>query len=325
MKKLIVVFLAGCIFFSEKGFSQQPDTLIHKLDSLNKKTDTTGGQKNVINPKAYDENTQITFPTYFILLGSDLKQQFTAPFHQTGREWIRIGVYAAGIAAVSALADEPVQRFAVKLHDSSNTVSSVSNYVTRFGGVYEVYTLAALGTYSIIFKNKKMQTTTLLATQAYLTAGAVETTVKFLSGRQRPTYYNPSKPEPEPEFHGPFFKPGKDKNGKTINSSFPSGHTTVAFAAATVFAMEYKHTPWVPFVSYGAASLIGLSRITENKHWTTDVLVGATLGYLSGRQVVNNYHRYAKVKSHHKNKGIVSFNVQYMNNQLIPGVVYTFR
>lgn len=325
MKALqIAGFVAG-LFFSSEIFCQKPDTLVHKLDSLNKKTDTTGGQKNVINPNAYNETTQITFGNYFVLLGSDLKQQFTAPFHQTKKEWLRIGAYSAAIAGISIAADEPVQRFAVKLHDSSATVSSVSNYVTRFGGLYEVYTLAALGTYGIVFKNKKMQTTTLLATQAYLTAGAVETTVKFLSGRQRPAYFNPNKPESEPIFHGPLFKAGTDKNGKKINSSFPSGHTTVAFAAATVFAMEYKHTPWVPIVSYGAASLIGLSRITENKHWTSDVLVGATLGYLSGRQVVNNYHRYAKVKSQQKKKGTVSFNLEYMNNQLVPGVVYTFR
>ena len=173
MKVSVLVFVTAGVFFSKAAFCQQPDTLTHKLDSLNKKTDTTGGQKNVINPKAYNEYTQITFPTYFILLGSDLKQQFTAPFHQTGREWIRIGTYAAGIAAVSALADEPVQRFAVKLHDSSNTVSTVSSYVTRFGGMYEVYTLAALGTYGFVFNNKKMQTTTLLATQAYLTGASV--------------------------------------------------------------------------------------------------------------------------------------------------------
>ena len=89
--------------------------------------------------------------------------------------------------------------------------------------------------------------------------------------------------------------------------------------------MEYKNTPWVPFVSYGAASLVGLSRIIENKHWTTDVVVGSTLGYLCGRPVVNNYHRYAKVKSQSKNKGTVSFNIGYMDGQFVPDIVYTFR
>jgi membrane-associated phospholipid phosphatase len=324
MRIRTTLLLAVSLVFLNTGFCQQPDTLVHKLDSLNKNTDTTGGAKNVINPKAYNENTQITFSTYFILLGSDLKQQITAPFHQTGKEWLRIGAFIGATAVLSSI-DEPVQRFAIKMHDSSETVSSVSSYVTRFGGRYELYTLAALGTYGFVFHNKKMQTTTLLATQAYLTSGAMESILKFIAGRQRPSYYNPNNPEPEPEFHGPFSKAGTDINGNKINNSFPSGHTTVAFAAATVFAMEYKHTPWVPIVSYGAASLIGLSRITENKHWITDVVVGATLGYLCGRQVVNNYHRYAKVKSQSKNKGTVSFNIGYMNRQVVPDLVYTFR
>src|SRR6476660_2715110 len=310
-----LLVVTSVIFFS-KGFCQQPDTLVHKLDSLNKKTDTTGGQKNVINPKAYTANTGMTFSTYFILLGSDLKQQITAPFQRTVREWLRIGAFAGATAVLSSI-DEPVQRFAIKLHDSSETVSSVSSYVTRFGGRYELYTLAALGTYGFVFQNKKMQTTTLLATQAYLTSGAMESILKFIAGRQRPSYYNPNNPEPEPEFHGPFSKAGTDINGNKINGSFPSGHTTVVFAAATVYAMEYKNTPWVPIVSYGAASLVGLSRIIENKHWTTDVVVGSTLGYLCGRQVVNNYHRYAKVKSQSKNKGTVTFNVGYMNGQFV--------
>src|SRR3954466_3008774 len=144
MKRLMIILFALNIFLNQ-GFCQQPDTTTHKVESSNKKTDTIGDQKNIIDPKVCDENTQITFPVYFKLLGSDLKQQFTAPFHQTGREWVRIGVYAAGIAGISALVDEPVQRFAVKFHDNSNSVSSVSSYVTRFGGPYEVYTLAALG------------------------------------------------------------------------------------------------------------------------------------------------------------------------------------
>src|SRR5207247_8885479 len=104
------------------------------------------------------------------LLGVDIKQQITAPIHQTGKEWLRIVEYTVATAALS-FADEPVQRYAVKLHNNSETVSSVSSYITRFGGTYEVYTLAAMGAYGFVFNNKKMQTTTLLATQDYITAG----------------------------------------------------------------------------------------------------------------------------------------------------------
>lgn len=256
-------------------------------------------------------------------MGSDLKQDITAPFHQTGKEWAHIGIYAGSLAVFSLAADEPIQRFATKLHQDSKTVSGISSYVTRFGGRYELYSLAALGSYGFIFKNKKMQTTTLLATQAYITAGLIESGVKYITGRQRPAYYDANHPEAEPAFHGPLFSGGNNVYGHKINTSFPSGHTTVIFAAATVFAKEYKNTPWVPVIAYSAASLVGLSRITENKHWATDIIAGATLGYLCGAQVVNNYHRYAKLKTPLKS-GTVSFNINYNGNNFEPGLIYTF-
>jgi membrane-associated phospholipid phosphatase len=300
----------------------QVDTLIKKLDSLNKKADTAA-QVNTIKQEAYNANTKITAPVYFILLASDLKQEITAPFHFTKREWIKAGVITLA-GAILLMTDEPVQRFALGLRNRNKPVADIGNFVTRFGGVYEVYTLGSLGAFGYIFKNEKMKTTTLLATQAYLTGGAMQFVLKFLAGRQRPTYYDPTAIETEPKFHGPFFK-GKDANGKRINSAFPSGHTAVAFAAATVFAMEYKDRPFVPVFSYTIATLIGLSRITENKHWMTDIFAGAVLGYFTGRQVVNNYHRYAKLKEAGKRKGNISFNMQYNYNQLEPGLTYHFR
>jgi len=303
-------------------FSQKPDTLIKKLDSLSRKTDSAGGQQNNISTKAYNEKTNITFSSYFILLGSDLKQEFTAPFHFSLKDWRTVGAVAI-VGGALFLADEPVQRYALHLRDSSATVRNVSKYVTRFGGSYEAYILAGLGAYGFIFKNEKIKTTTLLATQAYITGAAMESFLKFVSGRQRPYYYNPRQVDAEPKFHGPFTS-SKDVNGKRINSSFPSGHTTVAFAAATVFAMEYRDRPLVPLISYSAATLIGLSRITENKHWITDVFFGGVLGYFTGRLVVNNYHRYAKLKAPNQKKNSISFNLQYQYGRVIPGLTYKF-
>ncbi|MCW3088010.1 MAG: phosphatase family protein, partial [Sediminibacterium sp.] len=225
------------------GFSQKPDTLINKLDSLRKSVDSTGGKQiNNTDKSAFNENTVITLPGYFILLGSNMKQAFTMPFHMTKKDWGNFGKFALVEVALS-FADETIQRNALDLRNSNGTVRSISDYTTRFGGTYEVYTLAALGTYGFLFKSQKLKTTTLLATQAYLTGGAVESVVKFLSGRQRPYYFDPNTVNAQPRFRGPFYK-GTDAQGNKINSSFPSGHTTVAFAAATVFAMEYRNTPW---------------------------------------------------------------------------------
>jgi membrane-associated phospholipid phosphatase len=309
--------------------AQQKDTLIKKLDSLSNKTDSVGAkQKNVIAPQAYNETTKITFKTYTLLLVSDIKQQVTSPFRATGSDWIKIGAFAGGITCVSLFADKPINRLAVDIRNKSPGAVSASLYVTNFGGLYEAYVLAGFAAYGYIFKKEKTKTTTWLATQAYLSASLIEISLKYLTGRQRPSYYDPKTGQNNNIFHGPFFQFTKDKNGtrppSNAYTSFPSGHTTVAFAAATVFAMEYKDTKWAPILAYSASSLIGLSRIMQNAHWASDVLVGAALGFLCGRQVVNNYHRYAKLQNE-KKKNNLSFSLNYMDGVLLPGIVYSFN
>jgi membrane-associated phospholipid phosphatase len=188
----------------------------------------------------------------------------------------------------------------------------------------EVLAAATLGTYGLVFKKDKEKTTTLLATQAYITGAAIETMVKYLTSRQRPSYYDAVTGLNSHVFHGPFYHFLKKDNASYV--SFPSGHTTVAFAAATVFAMEYKDIWFVPIISYSAAASIGISRIVQNQHWISDVLVGAALGFLTGRQVVNNYHRYSKIQLEKaKKKNTVSFSLNYFNGTMMPGIIYTFR
>ncbi|MBN8783399.1 MAG: phosphatase PAP2 family protein [Terrimonas ferruginea] len=70
-------------------------------------------------------------------------------------------------------------------------------------------------------------------------------------------------------------------DGTTYNS-FPSGHTAQAFAAATFLSEEYKgRLPWMPYAAYGIASSVGVLRMANNRHYVSDVLVGAGIGILS--------------------------------------------
>jgi len=66
------------------------------------------------------------------------------------------------------------------------------------------------------------------------------------------------------------------------NHSFPSGHTAQAFAAAAFLSEEYKNKlPWIPYAAYTVSSFVGFSRMANNKHYISDVLVGAGIGILS--------------------------------------------
>lgn len=318
--KLFVVCSVVSLF--SNTITAQNDSLTAKSAGNALQINNNNCKADTSNPEAFSQNASISLPAYFILLGDDLKQDVTAPFHLTQQQLLQTGIYAGSIVALqncSEYFEEPVQRFAMRLHDNSRAVSGISNFVTRFGGRYEVYALAAIGGYGFIFRDQKLKTTTLLATQAYITSGLIETGIKYLSGRQRPSYHDPGHIEPEPAFRGPGFV-----GNHHINSSFPSGHTTVAFAVATVFAKEYKNTLWVPATAYSIASLIGLSRLTQNAHWATDVIAGATLGYLCGSQVVKNYHHYA-ARQPLQNRGSLSFNLNYNGYNLEPGLLYTFR
>lgn len=67
------------------------------------------------------------------------------------------------------------------------------------------------------------------------------------------------------------------------NLSFPSGHTSNAFAWAAVASRHYGPRAGVP--AYLTAGLIGLSRLQKDKHYASDVIAGATLGYIVGRTV----------------------------------------
>jgi membrane-associated phospholipid phosphatase len=310
MQKLLLLFTA--LVLSVQVTGQKTDTLVKKLDSLHKVEARDKPIKDV-NKFNYTKETNLTIKSYFILLGTDLVQEVTGPFHATGKTWIKVGEFAVLETGLYFFADKAVQRTTTTFMKENPGLKNTSEFITAFGASYEAYTLAAFGLYGVIFKSNKVKTTTLLATQSYLAAGAMSYAVKFLGGRQRP---NADVPDPNNMvWNGP--------SSHSLESSFPSGHTTAAFSAATVFAQEYKDQILIPVIAYSAATLVGISRISQNAHWLTDVFAGAALGYVTGKQVSNNYHRYMNLRSG-KLKTTVMWNIQYYNGIIAPGVVVKF-
>ncbi|MBT0664370.1 phosphatase PAP2 family protein [Geobacter pelophilus] len=80
----------------------------------------------------------------------------------------------------------------------------------------------------------------------------------------------------------------------TDYDSLPSMHTASSFAMASVMASASK-SPLTALASYAAATFVGFSRIYQDKHWASDVLLGAAIGELCGR-VVTHYHATAQAR-----------------------------
>ena len=123
-------------------------------------------------------------------------------------------------------------------------------------------------------------------TEAVVLATGITGVLKGLLGRSRPYVTADTNPRD--------FQFGKGFLGED-RSSFPSGHTTVAFAAASSVTSEAQriwpgHTWIVAPVMYGGATLVGLSRMYHNKHWASDVVLGAGIGTFSGIKVVRYSH-----------------------------------
>jgi membrane-associated phospholipid phosphatase len=123
-------------------------------------------------------------------------------------------------------------------------------------------------------------------TEAIAVAGITTTFLKGVSGRARPNAAGDTNPH--------LFHFGRGFSNGSLQS-FPSGHTTAAFALASTVTSEsqrwWPHQTWVVApVMYGAATLVGLSRMYNNAHWASDVALGAAIGTFSGIKVVRYSH-----------------------------------
>jgi membrane-associated phospholipid phosphatase len=123
-------------------------------------------------------------------------------------------------------------------------------------------------------------------TEAVLISSGVTGLLKGVLGRARP-FVTADTLAHDFKFGGGF--------ANSDRQSFPSGHTTTAFAAASAVTSEVrrmwpKYTWYAAPVLYGGATLVGLSRMYHNKHWASDVVLGAAVGTFSGLKVVRYSH-----------------------------------
>ncbi len=118
-------------------------------------------------------------------------------------------------------------------------------------------------------------------------AGVVTSAIKMATGRARPYVTGDSNAH--------SFAPGRGLRRGNAYRSFPSGHATAAFAFAAALSAEGRQR-WPATnrvtepLAYTAASLVALSRVYHDRHWASDVVLGAGVGFVAGRALVRYQH-----------------------------------
>lgn len=222
------------------------------------------------NPVA-TENSQVGYPT---MLWEDTKHVLGAPARWDDQEWKDMGWTALGVLGVMAVLDRPVQDAMRRIAPDDDPLTPNDNRflfeMERFG---REYSLGLLGGFYVVGALSDNETAVAVAqdglTATILASGIITTATKIVVGRARPrddlgtTEFNPL---------------GGDH-------SFPSGHTSHAFAIASVIANHYDET-WITYSSYGVASLVGLARSYHGGHFASDILAGGIIGTMVGKSVV---------------------------------------
>ncbi|MGO4478348.1 YjbH domain-containing protein [Massilia sp. 2TAF26] len=170
-------------------------------------------------------------------------------------QWAKGTVLGGGAILGGALLDKPVDRFMEK-----HAGSSIARAWDNVGKGMPVL-LAGAAAGAVAFGDARAQNMGIISLESIAGAAAVSMATKRIVGRARPN-----------EGLGQWSK-ASDRS----NASFPSNHSTVAFAAVTPFAQEYD-APWL----YGLAAASSLGRAAGREHWVSDVVAGGVLGYAMG-------------------------------------------
>ncbi len=203
----------------------------------------------------------------------------------TGKDALLLGVFGLGTAAVAPLDLQVANRLQDSATQANRFLGRAATGFRLLGDPGSFATGAVVYLIGRAGGNRRVEALGLHSVESILLADVLGGGIKLLAGRQRPFV----------DTKNPYnFQLWRGFSGYQYQS-FPSGHTTTAFAFASTLTREsqfwWPHATWyVGTVFYGGATLVGLSRIYNNQHWASDVMAGAAIGTLVGLKVVKYTH-----------------------------------
>ena len=204
------------------------------------------------------------------LVWDDAKTVATAPTYWEKTEWQNVGWASLAVLGTAIVADAPVRDFMRQQPRNNSFLNSVEN----FGTTYAFGTMGAFFLVGKMTDDVRAEHVAEDAVAASLISATINQTLKVTVNRSRPRDDVGTS-----DFQG--------FTGLNNNSSFPSGHTTEAFALASVIASSYEED-WVSYAAYSVAGLVGVARMYNDAHFASDVTASAIIGTYVGRSVVKH-------------------------------------
>jgi membrane-associated phospholipid phosphatase len=245
------------------------------------------------NPVLQDSVQQLKYN--FSQFGNETWDFIKQPTKWDGGDWLKIGLIAGGTFLIMETADKPVRDFLGYPRLDNSLPKYYYSVPIEFGRMWgELYTPVLLfggfAIHSLLTDDIGTRKIGYEIGQASLYAGAVTYILKLAIGRARP-YVNegPKSFQPFSSLFSPDYQ------------SLPGGHNTVAFALSTVLSRNAKPV-WLKVLAYVPAALTFISRVYQDKHWTSDDFLGAAVGYFVATWVVDQ---------HENNKSIVEMSSIY--------------
>jgi membrane-associated phospholipid phosphatase len=194
---------------------------------------------------------------------------YETSFDFSKKEMVAMGL-AAGMAVVAFASENEMLEF-VQKHDGK--IADNLQPVGEFYGSRNM-ALGLAGTYvlGVVLGEDKIRKTSVIAIEAMIFNVLINDSLKKTFRRALPR-----------ETSDPF---AITESEDAPDMGMPSGHTTTAFAVATVIADQYgKDSMLIPVIAYGLAGITAWSRVYDNSHWASDVFIGAIVGHVTGRIV----------------------------------------
>ncbi len=244
----------------------------------------------ILSADLFAQNTY-SFQQFF----EEGKNLVTSPKNWNGSDWLKLGIILSASYGIMH-ADEAIR---TEIQTNQQMRGTIPIEFGRKWGepVASGLIVGFLLLHDAVTDNKKNRNTAFEIIQSQFYAGSVDQLLKIGFSRARPYMEKGAFDFSPVQIDDDFW-------------SYPSGHTTMAFALSTTLAQNVN-SDLMKIVCFIPAFMTAYARMYEDKHWASDVFVGAFLGYFTAKFFKDLHASKENIPSPENHTPLVNFRLPF--------------